>query len=66
MRKKNTTLSKPFYVTGDIENDIKKLKTFFNGVKGKVLTILEMIAYYEKYFERHHPHQFFVKDFRLF
>ncbi len=34
--KKNTTLSKPFYVTGDIENDIKKLKTFFNGVRGKV------------------------------
>ena len=34
--KKNTTFSKPFYVTGDIEKDIKKLKVFFENVKGKV------------------------------
>jgi len=33
---KNTKFSKPFYVSGDFKKDIKKLKIFFNGVKGKV------------------------------
>ena len=34
--KKNTKFSKPFFVSGDFEKDIKELKFFFKGVKGKV------------------------------
>ena len=33
---KNIKFSDPFFTTDNIEDDIKKLKSFFDGVKGKV------------------------------
>ncbi len=34
--KKQNVISEPFYVTGDIEKDMKFMYNFFKGVKGKV------------------------------
>ncbi len=33
--KKLTKLSDPFYTTGDIEKDLRKIKSFYEGVQGK-------------------------------
>jgi len=33
---KQNKVSRPFYPTGNIEEDFKYIKSFFNGVKGKV------------------------------
>ena len=33
---KNVNFSQPFEISGDFEKDLKKLKSFFKGIKGKV------------------------------
>ena len=33
---KNVNFSQPYEISGDFEKDLKKLKTFFKGIKGKV------------------------------
>mgnify|MGYP000844126459 FL=1 len=35
-RDKNINFSEPFLLTGNVEDDIKKLKMFYVGIKGKV------------------------------
>jgi 1-acyl-sn-glycerol-3-phosphate acyltransferase len=34
-KSKTVTIGDPFYTTGDIENDTKFLRSFFEGIKGK-------------------------------
>ena len=33
---KNVNFSQPFEISGDFEKDLKKFKSFFKGIKGKV------------------------------
>ena len=33
---KNVNFSQPYEISGDFEKDLKKFKSFFKGIKGKV------------------------------
>lgn len=35
--KKDVNFSKPYEITGDFDNDLNELKSFFKGIKGKVV-----------------------------
>ena len=34
--RKNVNFSQPYEISGDFEKDLKKFKSFFKGIKGKV------------------------------